>query len=430
MEKLLTRHGQLVSFTASPYNSFELKRKSLAHFAHATDAEKAARHFKQTSSIEELGGTKLFVQRLFNVKYSLPGTIFDLLYPTIEKLLVDMGGSVRYSVFDNGKHKSLSISGDDATVIASAKTKISPILKYDTVRDPNNSRAIWTRYTASSQFAIDMEVSGADIKGIWCDSRRQEIRVFGKNESERLRLAQRIISHCEKMSTQLHAVPIPQDMFEFILQNGRSVLDKLKLMSSCRIASLDLKHKALLIDGTPLQAKKALGCLSRIADQEFNPLDSTALCPVCFCPPDVDENGTIIQLSCKHVYCRDCFRAWLTGGNTCEFPITCLAGGCGEMVSLSHLSAFLPGPVMSTLLRSAVDNHVRQHHGELHFCVTPTCPGIYQVLEGQKSSLCSTCGISICNACGISHEGMTCARNTNRCPCLRTACVCMSLMIF
>jgi hypothetical protein len=98
----------------------------------------------------------------------------------------------------------------------------------------------------------------------------------------------------------------------------------------------------------------------------------------------------------------------LTGSNTCEFPISCLADVCKEMVSLPDLSAYLPRQALSTLLRLAVDNHVRRHHGELHFCLVPTCPGIYQVVEGGPSSLCSTCGTSICHACSSGHDGITC----------------------
>jgi hypothetical protein len=280
VEKLLNRHGQLVSFHTSPCSSKELKRRALARFSDAKQAEEVVRYFKLTSSIEELGGNKLFVQRMFNLKYTLPGKILDLLCPPIEAVLAEMVGSVRYSIFDNGTTKSLSITGDNAAVIAFAKAKIAPILKSDTVRDPNTSRAIWTRYVASFQFAVDMEDRvGYDATGIWCDSRRQEIRVFGISDSQRRCLAQSIIAHCEAMATQVHAVPIPNESFEFILQNGRSVLDKLKRMSGCQNASLDLKHKSLLIEGTPLHAKKALGCLSRIADQESHPVDSSALCP-------------------------------------------------------------------------------------------------------------------------------------------------------
>jgi RNA recognition motif-containing protein len=73
VEKLLNRHGHLVSFQTSPCSPKELKRRALARFSDAKQAEEAARHFKQTSSIKELGGNRLFVQRMFSLKYTLPG---------------------------------------------------------------------------------------------------------------------------------------------------------------------------------------------------------------------------------------------------------------------------------------------------------------------------------------------------------------------
>jgi hypothetical protein len=62
-------------------------------------------------------------------------------------------------------------------------------------------------------------------------------------------------------------------------------------------------------------------------------------------------------------------------------------------------------------MRTALNDHVRKT-ASLQFCLTPTCSGIYTILEGEHLSSCSTCHQTVCNECqaihGSIHGSLSC----------------------
>jgi len=412
VQKLLKLHGgPLVSFEASSQYDNGLKRKALARFANSSDAQKACKYFQMHQKINDLGGSRLFLQRIFTVKYTFPANVLNGIQAEVDAVLRE-NPTARYRMFENSLTKSLSVQADEEGILVSIKSRLDPIMKGEIVRDPKQGcRMLWNRYIASTRFPEDIQKGGLSSY-IWCNKRRQEVRVFGSNEQRRKTIEQ-VLTYCEESAIDTHAVPISRFEFDHILQNGRGIIDRVMRAAACRKVSLDLKHRSLLVEGSTADAKKVAMLVSKVVNgkAEKEAIDSAALCPVCFCPPDEDshfDSSIVVQLSCMHAYCGECFETWLTADNMCEFPLVCLAETCSTPVALRDLQKYLHGQSLPGLLRSSVDNHVRENPSVYQFCVSPACPGIYEVIEGKLLATCSTCSLNICTECNVSHEGLSC----------------------
>jgi hypothetical protein len=341
VQKLLRTHGgPLTSFELSKVTKEAgLKRRALVRFAEARDAEKACIHFLRCDKVNELGGSKLFLQRIFTVKYTLPTRVFEAIKKDIESILQQVS-TIRHSIFDNATTKSISIQADKQATIAAIKKKLDPLVSGDVVRDPRQgSRVLWTRYVATPQFDDDMtRLCDIESACIWRDTRRREVRVFGHDEQCRKKISGTVLKHCEEMMIETHSVPISHSEFKFILMNGRSTLDKITLATKCRKVSLGAMP-SLLVEGSSIDARRARAYVSKIVAGEIDEKQQQvhdSLCPVCFCPPENDPDP-VVYLSCGHSYCRDCFQTWLMGGNLCTFPLVCLTDSCSTSLALSDL---------------------------------------------------------------------------------------------
>jgi hypothetical protein len=60
------------------------------------------------------------------------------------------------------------------------------------------------------------------------------------------------------------------------------------------------------------------------------------------------------------------------------------------------------------VFRSALDNHILSNSKRYQFCLSPTCPGIYENVEGATQATCCTRLLEICTVCVASHEGLSC----------------------
>jgi len=161
-------------------------------------------------------------------------------------------------------------------------------------------------------------------------------------------------------------------------------MNKVVSASNARSVSLDLKSQSLLVQGDIKAAKRAAAFISRLTASEDNKLHNSVTesinqcCPVCFCCPEDDETGTVVDLSCNHHYCASCFNDWMNGMQTVEFPISCLADGCKHHIELDKLNQILPSETFITILRKSLDNHVNSNK-HLQFCISPGCLGIYKI---------------------------------------------------
>jgi hypothetical protein len=416
VQKLLTRHGPLVLFETSNSNHSGLKRKGLAIFLNEKDATRACEYFASNDKVMELGGSKLFVQRVFTLKYKLPSLVFGIIHAEMDAKIKTVA-SVRYSFFDGGVLTTVAIQADDKLTLVEVKSKIDPILIGEVVKDnEKGSCALWTRYIASSHFVDEIQRRDSELLScIWCDKQRG--RLFGSRQ-QRKRAEELVQTLCAEAKLRTYAVPIARNEFHFILQNGRTILDKLTRATKCRKISLDLKNCSLLVEGNIQDSVKVLSCISKMVHGKIGDINTqghdSKMCPICFCSPgdgSASENS-VIHLSCGHSYCRECLESWLSGTNTCDFPLMCLADGCTAAVEMNDLFQCLHGDFLNRLLRSAVDDHVRKSDS-LHFCTLPTCPGIYSTATQEGSNAieaeCSTCSICVCISCKVNHSGQTCS---------------------
>ena len=128
---------------------------------------------------------------------------------------------------------------------------------------------------------------------------------------------------------------------------------------------------------------------------------------MCFCTPSEDGTDFVI-LPCKHVYCNQCYQAWLTGDTHRDFPIVCLADRCERKLRMDDLAATLAPKEMTKLLRAALDHHVKTNSERFQWCDAPDCGGIIKRNEETSSGACSTCSSSYCFSCNAVHPNMSC----------------------
>lgn len=416
VQTMLRRFGPLTSFEVEKVSGqveASLKQKALARFITAEGAEKACDFFGRSSSIDELGGSKLFVQRMFSLKYTLPKTVFGAVKNDSFAKLKQVVG-IRYNLFESERSLTISITADDLAEIEDVKAKLDPIVQGEVIRDPDRgNRALWNRYVASHLFLQYLEALAlCDRSCVLCDKRRQELRVFGSAD-ERQRLSQCILKHCKEATTETHAIPILPHEFEFILKNGREAIDRIIRGAKVAKVSIDIGNRALLVDGNLIDARRVRAYVSKCvhgSDEKGNDKKSDLLCPVCFCPPEDDDGlpESVIRLSCTHGYCQECFVAWVGGGNIRSLPLVCLSEECSVPVQMADLKKNLEHSSLLALLRTSVDDHVRSNPTKLQFCLAPTCPGIHEVDTDSRLSYCSTCTIVVCVHCQVDHGTMSC----------------------
>jgi Zinc finger C-x8-C-x5-C-x3-H type (and similar)/Zinc finger, C3HC4 type (RING finger) len=443
ISKLLTKHGGPLFSLDEEYATSEsssgedkLKRKALARFVNEKDAQRASAYFSRNTHLSELGGSRIFVSVFYSLKYTVPNIVFRAIQSSILRLTSPHGNAVRYRFFESHRYCTISFKADTSDIVANLKPQIDQVVAGTVVRDPNNgNRILWSKYTASDGFGDALNSMASAVSSAWCDKRRREIRVFGPEQETRL-LQARILQHCMDVMVETHAVPLTKSEFEFVLLGGRTNIDQLIKNTAVKKISLDIIHRSLLVDGSTKDAKKAKAYLLRMISGEKEQTSDDA-CPICFCPPEPDS--TVI-LSCKHAYCRDCFDIWLNAnGGLCDFPLVCLDDKCKSPLLIDDLKKYISTDNLLSLVRQAVDDHVRKNHTLYQFCPSPTCPGIMAVagdldkddvtessdacLDASKSVKsntktmaqdnhrvsCSTCSMILCIKCNVSHEPLSCS---------------------
>jgi len=106
----------------------------------------------------------------------------------------------------------------------------------------------------------------------------------------------------------------------------------------------------------------------------------TLFCPACF-----EEASNPVRIGCKHVYCHDCFTAFLAstvrhGG---PLPIKCFGddGKCPQLVSMWAVRRYMQNADLQRLATRVLEMHVSKKQDELRYCPTPDCAFIYRVQE-------------------------------------------------
>jgi len=423
---LLSKGGPLAQFDEDKDNyrfPHILKRKALAKFTKVEDADKACAYFQSTDRVPELGGSKVHCQRVFSAKFTVPTNIFLLVQDACINAInsgrqdgPQLAPTLRFKVFHNeNMTSSLLVQSDNAKKLAPVKAQLSDIVDGELLLDPSCKQEqkvpMWKDFFASrdiGELVIEkvLECLGHNTAAVLFHKRRREVRLFAKESMihEARAFVLELLTSLKPMAT---AVPITPEQYTFLLSGGRTVLDTLIKRCHANCVSLDPRHRSLLVEGSPGDARRAVTCLGRMMCTEKSMDGDDRPCPVCFCDPDDDD----VELSCSHRYCRDCLHAWLCSGRqTCTFPIQCIGEGCSQNISVEQLGKLLPRPDFLALLRSAVDSHVLSNLSQYQFCASAGCNGIYALPDApSRTATCSACQMTLCCSCKVQeHEGLTC----------------------
>ena len=413
IQGLLRKFGPIASIDFQNQEKGQTKRKALVRFIEVRDAEEACSYFHQHPQINELGGGKLFLQPIYSFKHSLPRDIFQSLRPLLDSKLTAVASrsGIRTNFIDNQRVASVTmlVTGDSPEAIEELRVALRPIMNGEVVRDPKDgNKILWNRRILRSRQLQEtyIKMGRPGSSAVWVDLRRQELRIFGL-EPARRDLKNWILEHTAASAVQLSTISLPMKQFEFIIFSGRDILDKLSRATGAKKVSLDVKRKALLFEGDAEDATKAKTVIEKLMGKrgEIDDEDDGTPCPVCFCSPD----DPTVELSCGHVLCHECFSSWLSNCSSNDFPVVCVAEGCKTPIDLGCLKKHLSSEMLNRLYSFAVDDHVRKNTDSLQFCVSPTCPGIYQISPAAEEGTCSTCQTKVCLECKLGHDGMTCA---------------------
>jgi hypothetical protein len=134
------------------------------------------------------------------------------------------------------------MTADDQAHIDKVKTNLGKLVEGEVVRDPKNGNAaLWNRYICSARFQVALpQLVSSAYSAIWCDRRRQQIRVFG-SDKERAATIKKVLNHCAETLNETLSVPIAEQEFQYLLLQGRSTIDAITSSTKVRKVSVDIK---------------------------------------------------------------------------------------------------------------------------------------------------------------------------------------------
>ena len=374
VESLLQKIGPLASFQEAPHRKGEIKHKALAKFARPCDALEVCTRLHQ-SKVAELGGAKLFVQRVFSAKFVLPNAVYAVVGGQVMHLLsvLENGDEhVRHKIFPAESVTSISIQADSPNALAFAKGILNPLLVGDSLKK-SDGQVLW--HVEFSKKKTEVQLEQLNKTGQTCvqrDLRRREIRIWGEPVARERAMAE-ILILLEAIQNQPCAVPVKPAAFRAIFQQGQGVFVEIESTCGARAVSLDWKTRSLLFAGDDSVARKVTKFLAtklESADKKDKANESLSFCPICYCEPDDDS----LKLSCQHDYCTACFREWIVASSApggASFPLICLNEDCKQAVAIDDLDQVLSRDQKVILMRAALDEYVSINLGKLQYCISP-----------------------------------------------------------
>jgi hypothetical protein len=128
-------------------------------------------------------------------------------------------------------------------------------------------------------------------------------------------------------------------------------------------------------------------------------------CPFCF----EDDIKDPIELTCGHMYCRECVVGWFTS-QIDEKKIEIVCDTCRVAVEQWVLESILPPDVFEKYTRFSLDKVLESEFSIFH-CPNKDCHNVFAVEEGVKHVKCPKCVKNYCMECMVGwHTGVTCAK--------------------
>lgn len=379
------------------------KVKATARFENPEAARAAVEKLNGTR-ITQLGNSRLFLNHLVSVKFSILKAVLDAIQADLNQLKAKIwdAGFVGMKVYIPKEPWKelviLRIYGDDARCVAQAKVALEHILEGNLVM--NGESVAWHGFFAKPEGIHYLEqVQQENQAYVYRDARKCQLRLFGSAESkEKL---QDIISRriCE-LSKTIYIIPIETRLrgsihaifHRIVAAIGREKAD----LGDSEVST------AITISGSKEDYEIALAMLD-------GRLATAKACAVCWTEPVQP-----IRTACGHVYCSDCFENQCAAASTeSSIPIRCQGDACTcqHIFTNEELKSALPTTLYETVLQTSLSIFIRTKPEKYQYCCTPDCEHVYRTSATGLVITCASCLALVCTSCQVvAHDGLSCAQ--------------------
>ncbi|TFK69145.1 hypothetical protein BDN72DRAFT_768361 [Pluteus cervinus] len=401
----LEQIGNLLSFEVQspPYRGGILR--AWAQYTSPALAQKAqeALHRRKPKCT---GYTRIFVQQVKSFAYRLSSE----LYPKISSCILNLAATVyrRYPTSSIRIKVQESIvlietSSIDYKTLGQIKRRLDDVLCGEIIYREDGQIA-WDGFFLSprgSSFLKNLErqTEGGVVK---CYPERRCIQVFGTCHA-RISFRREILKWLDDLGSQtIRTISVSRRVAVLLNSKGSA------MAWETGAVSLDPSQQFVSVRGTDqlfrsvYQAIEDLNPTHRIGQLHRN------RCPVCF-----DAVVSPVSLACHHMWCRSCFKRYLTADIDAQsFPLLCLGdeGKCQQRIPLHLAHSLLPLTNFIALVEAAFTSYVRTHAEAFRYCPTPGCQQVFSVgLTHRPALQCPFCLIRLCASChGHYHQGLPC----------------------
>jgi CCCH-type zinc finger/IBR domain, a half RING-finger domain/Zinc finger C-x8-C-x5-C-x3-H type (and similar) len=409
----LEEYGRLESFYLAPTSKGK-RVKATAWFEDEVDARSACSLNKEP--LEILKNSKLTVTLIQSAKFKVSTAVYFASKARIDKeSKIWRERHLALHIYPDTLQRfiTLKVEGDDTKEIANARKTLEKILSGIVLTDGEN--AVWASALSSNGSAyrklksIEKDLHVVIVR----DKSKGQLQFHGS--SGKIQQAVRQISDMlREESSASYEIDLKPHQFSWAIHGGFKSIEQ---VLGKNVSVFDVVSKKITINGTQRQYETALAVMDGKRDVEIGSLSAPPSvpegdCPICFC-----EAENPIQLSCKHIYCLDCFEecskfAASTSNN--KFQIKCPGneGACSTIFPLRELKDHLSSSIFEIVLKSSFEQYIQRHPELFRYCPTPDCGYVYRcVVSGSKSLAytCPSCFEPLCRSCHARHGEYTCS---------------------
>lgn len=126
---------------------------------------------------------------------------------------------------------------------------------------------------------------------------------------------------------------------------------------------------------------------------------SSIICEICL--EDIDSHEDIIKISCKNVFCKECFLGYIISsieGTSSIQAIMCPGFRCKIEITDETIIELL-SPCMRSTYQRLITNGFVQCNRLIRWCPSPDCSKAIKVLMVKQPAVRCACGASFCFQC-------------------------------
>jgi len=142
-------------------------------------------------------------------------------------------------------------------------------------------------------------------------------------------------------------------------------------------------------------------------DEKARDEEGEITCEICFCDYQLEE---MVELSCGHLFCRDCIRGWLSSqicdGKVSAKQISCPNIDCRKEISPQIVLFNTEKSVFEKYERFVMNREVETNK-KARWCGNPSnCESVVFIKNTlSKKCVCKKCGFVQCFKCGKAYHG-------------------------